>query len=1033
MPKQIKRIISMLLIAAIIFSSANVPSVAHAAEETTPNDKGAFVDAFIVYADLHTDAFDRTKSELVTGLMQSAKDNIGYPVSTVNSAGDSFSVCYDYGNDDRNPRFAKDYGDTDGINQSITSVFGDSVQINYVWSDHDRYADVFYSQSTQTPNSTEKTSHFIYGAGPDGLYGNSDDDSYYLYALSMADLAGPKDRYNSNFNSEAARNATIEHFKTTAATLNEGKPLFVISHQPLFERRGDNYYAENWCKAINQVAATRDVGFFFGHNHNHDQVQDYFYGKGSTVRIETTSGIGTDIKLNFSHVCAGYMDPGSNVTNASTTRKNTVMGVTIYENAIEYNSYDINGPYEGSLGANKTVTRDHHVVDPSVSLETNYTNAAYDVTVTYETAARRDVSIERISTDAAEIAQYHPVTNVLDYFTGYRIFAKSDVNSRNFTVTLPRTGAVLYNTPAVYRVSENGYTLKRMTLDAVTDTSVTFTTDTFGSFFIGIDLLGEAPERTADITYTSTVDQTVYVPATSFKNGGRYLIVGEKGANGAKMAYLNNNGTEDVLQVVQKNGMLTTANGTYSGDYIELNNENAVWTATLKTDSNSGLTGYLLSNDNYYISSNENNTLGSTTSPLPQVYVNFNSSKNLLVATSGAKPYFYLSTYVKDSVPEHWNWSDSSTSGTSSTRNMWIYEEMTISTAVSSTTHYTIQAPDVVYTPYGGGNTASLDCHLYAGRYCVIPELTENCFTFEVISDTNNIIKEISSTGVITFNSTTSIPTSDCFVKITCNWEGATLYKYVRIAANPKFDTCHHAYAAITTKATPDACGYTTNTCVYEGCKHSNLSNLTGYVAQVTPTATPKPESTRSSVDTEEPTVNPAPAQTVYKDKTVYVAVDSFENNGKYLIVGEDNVGGNPIAHVNNGGNEGYAKVVINTNALVTKDATYANGYIEFNNSNAVWTAVKSSPGGYRLKNNGGYLGGEYGNTVMNSSSQAAKVVYDASAQRIRTASGTTMYLYYSTYGDENWKWSSSKDSSTSSRKMLIFKEVTVQVAVSGK
>lgn len=1027
MTKRIKRIISMLLIAAMVLCSVNVPVKAYAAE----NDKGAFVDAFVVFADLHTDAIDRTKSDLVTDLMRSAKENIGYPVSTVNSAGDSFSVCHDYGDDDRNPRFAKDYGDTDGINQSITSVFGDSVQINYVWSDHDRYADVFYNESTQTPYAEEKTSHFIYGAGPDGIYGNSDDDNYYLYALSMADLAGPKDRYNSNFNSSAERDVTIKNFVETANKLNADKPLFVVSHQPLFERRNDNYYAENWCKAINQVAENRDVGFFFGHNHSHDLVGDYFCGNdgdpntSDSVRIETTSNDGKDMTLNFSHVCAGYMAPGSN-TVSDTTRNNTVLGVIIYENAIEYNSYDINGPYKGSLGENHTVARSH------ILPRTAYTVSAYDAVVNYETCINNKVSIDRIDTSASEIAQYRSVVNVLDYFTGYRISAQVPDNLKTVTVTLPRTGAVLYNTPAVYRVSENG-TLKRMTLDAINDTSVTFTTDTFGSFFIGIDLLGEAPECTADITYTSTVDQTVYVPATSFKNGGRYLIVGEKGANGAKMAYLNNNGTEDVLQVVQKNGELTTANGTYSGDYIELNNENAVWTATLKTDSNSGLTGYLLSNGNYYISSNENNTLGSTTSPLPQVYVNFNSSKNLLVATSGAKPYFYLSTYVKDSVPEHWNWSDSSTSGTSSTRNMWIYEEMTISTAVSSTTHYTIQAPDVVYTPYGGGNTASLDYHLYAGRYCVIPELTENCFSFDVVSDTDNLIKEISSKGVITFNSTKSIPTSDCFVKITCNWEDAPLYKYVRIAANPKFGTCHHAYAAITTKATPDACGYTTNTCVYEGCKHSNLSNLTGYVAQVTPTATPKPESTRSSVDTEEPTVNPAPAQTVYKDKTVYVAVDSFENNGKYLIVGEDNVGGNPIAHVNNGGNEDYAKVVINTDALVTKDATYANGYIEFNNSNAVWTAVKSSSGGYRLKNNGGYLGGEYGNTVMNSSSQAAKVVYDAASQRIRTASGTTMYLYYSTYGDENWKWSSSKDSSTSSRKMLIFKEVTVRVAVSGK
>ena len=49
---------------------------------------------------------------------------------------------------------------------------------------------------------------------------------------------------------------------------------------------------------------------------------------------------------------------------------------------------------------------------------------------------------------------------------------------------------------------------------------------------------------------------------------------------------------------------------------------------------------------------------------------------------------------------------------------------------------------------------------------------------------------------------------------------------------------------------------------------------------------------------------------TSYEEKTVYVRVDSFENGGKYLIVGEDKASsGNKIAYLNNSGSEGWATV----------------------------------------------------------------------------------------------------------------------------
>ena len=215
-----------------------------------------------------------------------------------------------------------------------------------------------------------------------------------------------------------------------------------------------------------------------------------------------------------------------------------------------------------------------------------------------------------------------------------------------------------------------------------------------------------------------------------------------------------------------------------------------------------------------------------------------------------------------------------------------------------------------------------------------------------------------------------------------------------------------HIYDAVVTAPTSNKGGYTTYTCV---CGDSYIGDET--------------EALENSV---------VAGGTAYEEKTVYVRVDSFENGGKYILIGEDNVtGGKPIAYLNNSGSEGWETVSINSGSVTANGTTYSKGYIELDNTKAIWTASGSASNGFTLTNNGRYIGGTDANTLKSSSSDAVKVVYDASAVRLKTASGTTRYLYYSTYGSENWKWATSINSSSSSRKMWIYKEVTVKVPVS--
>ena len=248
-------------------------------------------------------------------------------------------------------------------------------------------------------------------------------------------------------------------------------------------------------------------------------------------------------------------------------------------------------------------------------------------------------------------------------------------------------------------------------------------------------------------------------------------------------------------------------------------------------------------------------------------------------------------------------------------------------------------------------------------------------------------------------------------VEATCTEDGYTTYTcacgdtYIA----DRIEATGHIYNTVVTAPTDKEGGYTTYTCV--SCGFSFVGDQT--------------ESLENSL---------VAGGNTYEEKTVYVRVDAFENGGKYLLIGEDgpaNANPNPIAYLNNNGNEGKQIVTIKKDTVTSGSTTYTKGYIELNNSQAVWTASGSSAKGFTLSNNGKYIGGDTGNTVRGSASEALAVVYDASAVRLKTASGTTKYLYYSTYSGEDWKWSTSIDSSSSSRQVWIYKEMTVRIPTS--
>lgn len=877
MKKRVKNLFLSLLLTLALLLPISTP--VYAGENTNKE----VVDAAIVFADLHTNQ-DDYKDTHIQSVMKGLKST-ELPFSSVISGGDAFSVC-----EDNHDRFPKDFGITENITNSIhAGLENNNIPVEYVWSDHDRYADIFFSESDSEAELYQKrTSRFVYGAGSDGIYGNEDDDNYYVYALSMADTSDEL-RYGLTSRNKNQVEEVINDFENTVKYLDKTKPLFIVAHQPLFYNREDNGHAYLWYESLNNIGKTMDVAYFFGHNHKYDKANDYYYEKGSIMTVATPDNgqkTYSDMPLTFTHICAGYLEPTSTESYSNnTTRKNTVIGIAIYEDCIQYATYDTKGLYDLDEYGNKKFAA------LNVSIKRKYTTPAI---------------IDRLSV-ADNQKYYLAVSNVLNNFTGYAITIPSDAKETGVIASLPRPLPGSEVSLAVYRVSDDAKTVTRIRTSLTENgNALSFTIDSDGYYFIGTDLIPDAAPETSFATGVAHPQEDIayYIPADSFEDGQKYLIVGEKGIDGEKVAYINNNGVEGCEPI------------TITDSQIVCDSINAIWTA-----SGNDADGYILHNSNNYIGGEIGDTVkSSSTSAARLIY----SKSNVRLHTKASSPmYLYYST----SGNEQWKFINSKDSSTSS-RKMWIYKS--------------VAAP----IPQTGG--------------------------------------------------------------------------------------CEHAFASETFKGTHQTCGYTINTCVF--CGYSNFGNFTPPLtdSSVQNNSDDAMNDDTTLLGSPSPQGKDAPKETTYEEKTIYVPVDNFENNGKYLLIGEDSIGGTPLAHLNKNGDEGAQKVTINTAPLVTDTTTYKDGYIELDNANAVWTASGDASKGFVLSNNGKYIGTKSdndGDTIRSSSSNAAKVVYDASADRLKTASGTTKYLYYTTYSGEYWKWSTSANSSTSSRNMKIYKEVTVKIA----
>ena len=309
-----KRFVSMLL--CVVMLLGFLPVTAFAADATeTP------VDAALFFSDLHTtkDSYKENEiKEVMAGVTKSGLD-----FSSVTSVGDAFS----------SNNTVNEGRTTTAITQAIRTGLNDAtVPVFYAWSDHDRGTDI------------ENFTGLMYSG-----------ENYYIYAISMSDMS-TSERYGqpSTFS-----DAKLTAFTETVEGLDHSKPMFIVSHMPLHDRRDDNECANEWYGVIHDAAEKMDIVFLWGHNHTSETYVDtnaYYVAKDGTEKM-TIQDVG-NIVPNFTYMNAGYLSPYSTGSTSSSVRQELVVTAAIYADEIAFVTYDKNGVCTGGDAMNETVVRE---------------------------------------------------------------------------------------------------------------------------------------------------------------------------------------------------------------------------------------------------------------------------------------------------------------------------------------------------------------------------------------------------------------------------------------------------------------------------------------------------------------------------------------------------------------------------------------------------------------------------------------------------------------------------------------------------
>ena len=983
-----KRFVSFLLCFVMLLGF--LPVNAHAVDATeTP------LDALVVFSDLHigtNNTKESDKATLLKDVLKQIKTNVG-TVSSVNSAGDMFSS-----------NEGTVTSNTDNLNVYIREVFP-NVPVNYTWTDHDRAATAISKKS-----------------------GLVEYDNYYVYTLSMADLSS-WDRYSAGFYSEAEIDQHIADFKTTVNSLNKNKPLFIVGHQPLFNNRGDNGYAYKWATAINEVAEGRDVTYFFGHNHNYDNISstpnEYYYPEGHTIKAPTTkvlsgSGYSTkletkDVTLKFNHICAGYMDPATK--NNNTTRLGTALAIAIYGDRITYTAYDKDGVYDtnAQMALNVTVERKNKV-SSIAPIQDSSGNTGI-------TVAAAGVSVVEAAVN--ETPRYD--TSVYTAYASYEIAVGGDyMDGTVATVTIPTPDGFDLSKPAV--VLDEGV---QIAVDTNIRDGITFTTNHFSTYNVAqtavvqnVEPLGSYQE----VTVTPTYDVSTYNPGwITFKEYVKEVegkiqnkyVLDSDGINTRVDYLIVNTGTAGTgYALTNDSGTAARTEVTISNNEILMDTDktaNIVWRF-------SGTSSGTVSNNGRYLNP-ENGALALNTSDTTLTFTNQKAGAYRLYRTESYRLIYTRYFYVRYNN----GWTGGSTtngilSGVPSTMpTVHLYKEAgTVDTPA-------VPAVDGLYGKLTDNSVLTVEVANGTSKEAAIAAVQEAVNVEYKLSPNGNVQTCADSDVEWTLDRNYNGVVAGDYA-VTISYQGKTLgIAAVVVASAPTYygaeglreitvdmgTTAGMAMTAVKEAVTiysatdaqgSNATAISDSSVTWEWVDDYNANRPGPYTVQIKagdkPLGTVEVHVNVSYGEDEGESNEVEVGDVTVTKKTVYVLTNQIENNKSYLIVNSNSAGNNRYALRNNNG------TVASTNVTVKNDSSIGT-YIELDNADTVlWTATGSNTS-WAFKNGSYYL-----NRKSSTSSSYGSTTYSYSLELNGSSANWTVsnnQVYANLLYQEGW-WSDTND-----------------------
>ncbi len=202
----------------------------------------------------------------------------------------------------------------DDVNDEFRTVYGNSFKTYYTFGSHDNHCASPY-EDTFLSGPAKEDGYYIYGITYSQMVNATEEQA--IEAVKNNEVYDTVDLGDKNGMSAEIASA---NFSEWVNSLDDNKPIIVMTHVPMHVHHNDNFGATTWNAALQEAAKTHDIIVLWGHNHSLETSRGdltdrdyYLVPKGSTMEIqgfEYDGSLNEEVELAYTYCNAGYITMG---------------------------------------------------------------------------------------------------------------------------------------------------------------------------------------------------------------------------------------------------------------------------------------------------------------------------------------------------------------------------------------------------------------------------------------------------------------------------------------------------------------------------------------------------------------------------------------------------------------------------------------------------------------------------------------------------------------------------------------------------